>query len=291
VYSLTTKDGVQIRITYYPSNAGQQAVPVILLHDYGETRAVFEPLASVLQNPPAELIDELPPGPDGRQSNLPQPRAAVTVDLRGHGDSKTAFDADGAPLEIDATRFSVEDFRDMVRFDLEAVRSFLVAQNDAGQLNLNKLCVVGAGLGANVALLWAANDWAVPPLALRKQGQDVQALVLLSPRWNFRGLPLAEAMKFPPIQQRLSVYLAFGAGDRKVAKDGENISKIFRRYHPEPPADRIAQEKDFFFYAPGTTRQGTKLLTSAEFGLASNIAAFIELRLGRKDFPYVPRKQ
>src|SRR5262245_29563005 len=43
--SLTTKDGVQVGITYYPSNAGTQAVPVILLHDFNETRAVFDPLA------------------------------------------------------------------------------------------------------------------------------------------------------------------------------------------------------------------------------------------------------
>ena len=56
-HSLTTKDGVQIRVTYYPSPAGQQAVPVILLHDFNETRAVMEPLAQLLQSPTEELQD------------------------------------------------------------------------------------------------------------------------------------------------------------------------------------------------------------------------------------------
>lgn len=281
-HSLTTKDGVQLRITYYPSSTGPQAVPVILLHDFNETRAVFEPLAAMLNYPPPELAESLPPGP------LPAPMAAVTVDLRGHGDSKTAFEGDSS-FELDANRFGVGDFQDMVLFDMEAVRSFLVDRNDAGELNLNKLCIVGAGMGANVALTFAARDWAVPPLAARKQGQDVKALVLLSPRKTFRGLSSVEPLKFPPVQQQLSIYLAFGARDPKVAKDGENIQKIFARYHAEPPAEFAATRKDFFAYALPTSVQGSELVTSPEFGQAPRIAAFLEMRLGRRDFPHVVR--
>ncbi len=281
-HSLTTKDGVQLRITYYPSSAGPQAVPVILLHDFNETRAVFEPLAAMLNAPPPELAESLPPGP------LPLPIAAVTVDLRGHGDSKTAFAGDSV-FELDANRFEVRDFQDMVLFDMEAVRSFLVNRNDAGELNLNKLCVVGAGMGANVALTFAARDWAVPPLAARKQGQDVKALVLLSPRHTFRGLSSVEPLKFPPVQQQLSIYLAYGARDSKVAKDGENIQKIFARYHAEPPAEFAATRKDFFVHALPTSVQGSKLVTTPEFGQAPRIAGFIEMRLGRRDFPHLVR--
>jgi pimeloyl-ACP methyl ester carboxylesterase len=284
-YSLTTKDGVQIGITYYGSNAGPQAVPVILLHDFNETRAVFEPLARLLQNPPADLQQDLPPGA------APQPRAVVTVDLRGHGQSKTAFDADGLPAELDASRFQLPDFEDMVLYDLEAVRSFLVERNDAGELNLNKLCIVGAGMGANVALNYAARDWAIPNLMARKQGQDVKALVLLSPTRMFHGLSSIEPLKFPPIQQQLSVFLAYGAGAPKIVKDCETMAKTWSRYHPEPPRQQIATLKSFFVFAPQTQRQGTELLTSEEFGLAPRIAGFIELRLGRIDYPHVVRKR
>ena len=73
--SLTTKDGVQLRITYYPSTEGQDAVPVVMLHDFGETRAVFNPLATALQNA------RKPEGPGTKLAS----RAVITVDLRGHG--------------------------------------------------------------------------------------------------------------------------------------------------------------------------------------------------------------
>lgn len=276
---LATKDGVQLAITYYPSTAGQQATPVVMLHDFNETRAVFDGLARALQNPPASRAGA---------KDAVLPRAVIAVDLRGHGGSKTKFGPDGVPFELDANRFQTADYVNMVQYDLEAVRQFLIAENDAGKLNLNKLGVVGSGMGANVAMLWAAKDWATPPLAARKQGQDIKALALISPRWNYRGLELRDAMKFPPIQQQLSILLAFGAGDRNFAKDGEILNKTFARYHVEPPPDRVLERKDYFLLAPDTNLQGTELVT--KHGLETAIAEFLEARLGRKDFPYVPRK-
>jgi len=278
---LTTKDGVQLTITYYPSNAGPSAVPIVMLHDFGETRAVFDPLAKALQNP------RVPENPAARVAS----RAVVTVDLRGHGESKLATAPNGSALELNAARFELEDYQAMVALDLEAVRSFLVEQNDAGKLNLNKLGVVGSGMGANVAILWSARDWAMPPLATRKQGQDVKALALLSPRWNYRGLELRDAMKFPPVQQELSIFLAFGRADRQIAKDCANISEIFARYHPEPPADLVQTQKDFFVFEPDTVLQGTKLLNSREFGMGPKIASFFEARLGAQEFPWIQRKK
>ena len=280
--SLATKDGVQLKITYYASSAGQDATPVVMLHDLNETRAVFDPLAQTLQNP-------RPPA-DNAAANPVQSRAVVTVDLRGHGGSKTAYGADGSVLKLDANRFQPVDFENMIQFDLEAVRAFLIAENDAGKLNLNKLCVVGSGMGANAAVLWAAKDWATPPLAARKQGQDVKALALISPRWNFRGLSLVGPMKFPPIQRDLAILLAYGAEDAKVAKDCQNLQKVFERHHPEPPADLVQEQKDYFVIAANTRLQGSELLTTRGFNLAPTIAGFIEARVGRQDMPYVRRK-
>ena len=67
---LTTKDGVRLGITYYASDKGREAVPVVLLHDHKESRVVFNGLATALQNPA-----------DPDSPSL----AVITPDFRGHG--------------------------------------------------------------------------------------------------------------------------------------------------------------------------------------------------------------
>ena len=103
----------------------------------------------------------------------------------------------------------------MAAFDMEAVRGFLVGKNDAGELNLNKLCLVGSGMGANVAANWALQDWTAPPLAIGKQGQDVKALVLISPRWSYSGLSFQGPMQFRPLKENVAWQLIYGVEDTK----------------------------------------------------------------------------
>ena len=107
----------------------------------------------------------------------------------------------------------------MAALDMEAVRKFLVDKNDAGELNLNKLCLVGSGMGASVAANWAVQDWSAPPLAVGKQGQDVKALVLISPRWSFNGLSMQVPMKFAPLKMNAAWMLVCGSQDPKVKAD------------------------------------------------------------------------
>ena len=108
--------------------------------------------------------------------------AAVT------GKARKQLGPGGAQADLDAAKISKEDYIAMAAFDMEAVRRFLVDKNDAGELNLNKLSLVGSGMGATVAANWAVQDWSAPPLAVGKQGQDVKALVLVSPQWKYRGI-------------------------------------------------------------------------------------------------------
>jgi len=163
--TLKTKDGVKLVATFFPSSFGKDAVPIVMLHDDKESRAVFNTLASELQNPEGEEL---------------QSHAVLTVDLRGHGDSTTQEGRNGQTRQLEADRLNSNDYRNMVLYDMEAVRRFLRKKNDAGELNLNKLCLLGSGMGANVATSYAAYDWSVPELARVKQGQDVKALILAS---------------------------------------------------------------------------------------------------------------
>src|SRR3954466_10613953 len=77
--SLTTRDGVQLKISYFPGTArigspqAKQTTPVVFLHDFKGSRAVFAALVQKLQ--------AASKGETGRTF------AAVTVDLRAHGES------------------------------------------------------------------------------------------------------------------------------------------------------------------------------------------------------------
>jgi len=274
--TLDTSDGVKLGATYYASSLGQEAVPVVILHDYKESRAVFNSLARSLQNPSAE----------SQQDSV----AVLTVDLRGHGDSTSLVDFNGRRYELDAARLKPADFQDMVRFDMKAVRKFLVKKNDGRELNLNKLCLVGSGMGANVAITWAAVDWSWPPLAVGKQGQDVKALVLVSPKWSYRGLPMLRPVKHPAIRELLSIFIAYGQHDSKSSKDAKILFKNFEKYHPEPPRDQLREKKDLFMFPLPTKLQGTRLLTDPDFGMLPVLEKFIDFRLTKKDFEWTARR-
>lgn len=272
---LTTKDDVTLAATYYKSSKGREAVPIVMLHDHKEQRTIFNALASALQAPSDERV---------------QSHAVLTVDLRGHGGSTLAIDANGETVEIDAAKLLADDFADMVTFDMEAVRKFLVDRNDAQELNLNKLVLVGAGMGANVAMIWSGVDWDAPPLPQRKQGQDVKALVLSSPNWRQKGLPLVNALKNPAVREDLSVMLVYGSQDSKAKDSAETVYKNFKKFHPEPPIDRVRELKDLFDYPLPTTLQGSKLLVDPQFNMLPNLDNFLKFRLVDQPFPFVQRR-
>ena len=104
-FSLTTKDGVQLKITYYPSPAGQQAVPVVMLHDFNETRAVLLAAGPAAADSAGRLGGFCSAG-----AATFWVAAVVTVDLRGHGESKTMFVGDDV-VELDAAHFRPKIFR------------------------------------------------------------------------------------------------------------------------------------------------------------------------------------
>lgn len=272
---LTTKDGVKLAVTYYPSTLGKEAVPIVMLHDFKGNRNVFNSLAKALQSPT-----------EGERDS----RAVITVDLRGHGESTVQVSPDGRTRDLDASRLGPIDFQRMVTMDLDEVRSLLVERNDAGELNLNSLCLIGAGMGANVAAYYAAYDWSFPQLATRKQGQDVKALVLASPEWSFRGLPLLKALRQPDVRE-LSFFIVYGDEDSRAKKDALTVEKNLAKFHPDPPPDKVRELKDLFVVGLPTELQGTILLTNREFNMLPALDDFIDARLTQKHFPWVSRKQ
>ncbi len=281
--SLVTPDGVQLKITYFPaavrkgSTEAKQAVPVVLLHDYKSSRAVFAPLAQKLQSAGAGQKDRTQ-------------FAAVTVDLRGHGESIKKVFGDGTQVDLDAAKLNKDDVIAMATTDMEVVRSFLVDKNDAGELNLNKLCLVGSGMGASVAANWAARDWAAPPLAVGKQGQDVKALALISPRWSNNGLSMQAPMQFRPLKENAAWLLIYGDKDPKAQTDALRIKKQLERFHPATDQKGAQRLSGLTVLILSTRLQADSLVSQLGGSVEDQIVKFFEKNVGETQQPWINRR-
>ncbi len=262
--NLTTKDGLALRAEYYESLEGKEAVPVVMIHMHEGRRNDYHELALFLQREHGHAV--------------------MVPDLRGHGDSTKFADRD-RPLAAKSLRPA--DFAAMIQQDLEACKSFLLAEHNEGRLNIEKLCVVGAEMGCVLALNWALLDWSWPPLATGKQGQDVMAVVLLSPEWSFRNLNLTRVMGHPDVRSKISIYMMVGKGDTRAVRQASRVYKAFQTHHADQSELELA-DRDLLGKSFDTSLQGTKLLGEG-FGVAEEIAAFIDRRLVQQDIPWRSR--
>ena len=277
---LPTADGVELHATFFPGTMGEKSIPVIMLHSSKGDRREFEELARFLQAPPANAPGATPETPVGLGC------AVIVPDLRGFGESTRAG---GGAVTLSPSSMRPADYAMMYKADVETVKSELIKLNNARKLNIEKLCVVGTEMGAVVALNWAAVDWSWPVLSRGKQGQDVKALVLISPGWGFKGVRIVEALAHPNVRADLSVLIVVGKGNSKAFAEAKRLKGAFDKYHPEPPQEEMLQKKDLYFDTPNTSLQGAKLLAEKSFEVQQHIATFIELRVGKKPFPWAER--
>lgn len=272
--TLDTTDGVAIRSSYYPGGfiesagdkkgkpkvekkPGKEVVPIIMLHGWGGRRRDFDELASTLQK---------------------RGHAVIVPDLRGHGDSKTVLLANGETKEIDPDRMRSTDMAGML-YDVEAAKKFFLEMNNKGEVNIEMLCVIGADVGAIVAVNWAAYDWSRRQLPAFKQGQYVKALVLVSPKASHKGFSLQKSLSHPIIQNSMSIMLIVGEGDRTAKSAAKSIHTRLEKLRD---ADADIKDKDLFYFGRDTTLQGTQLINVPGLPFRKNIALFIDLRLVRK---------
>lgn len=269
---LQTSDGLQMVATYYGSKAGKEAVPIIMLHAWKGSRADFAGLALAMQK---------------------QGCAVICPDLRGHGKS-TQIKRGGDVFNIDQATLHKGDFEAMVTQDLEAVKSYLMERNNAGELNIEKLCVVGNEMGAMLAIKWAQYDWHWPQLPSAKQGQDVKALVLISPQMNFHGISIADSLSQQLLETQLSILII--AGDKNSRRD--EFKRIYNRistFRPKPSDDpkEVEDHQDLFLsMIKGATLQGPNILNDETIlpQLSLVVGQFVQWRLIDKKFPWTDRK-
>lgn len=140
-----TEDGFTIYATLY----GNSSSGIVLLHMLNSGRSAWKGLAE----------------------RLAENYTVLAVDLRGHGQS----------IGVDGTRkvwqsFTEDDFNRMT-LDVKAAKEFLLTQN------VKDVTLIGASIGANIALKYAAYD------------RDIRAVVLLSPGYEYRGVNITETVK------------------------------------------------------------------------------------------------
>lgn len=201
--ALVTRDGQEIKITYFKSTAGQDAPVVILLHGGGGNRLIWKSFAEQLQ-----------------KVNF----AVVTVDLRGHGESIGGAESTGKKPEAPKRG----ELAAMVNFDLEAVKKFLFDEHQNKQLNMNKLGIVASDVIAPVAIAYTELDWEKTPyddgptLSQRTpRGQDVQAIALLSPESGGTNKSLASIRNL-----RRAVLIVVGSKNSTDLKEARKMHDI-----------------------------------------------------------------
>src|SRR5262249_18699919 len=156
--------------------------------------------------------------------------AVITVDLRKHGQStnvaQVGGDSHATPKSSEASIQS-SDYRNMVEFDLEAVKRFIQQQHQAKKLNMRKLGIVAAGSSVAVA------DWNKEPYddaaseeMKTPRGQDVRAIVFLSPPSRVRGLSLMEAITaIRKPEWNIAFLTLYGKANRTDTKDAVALDK------------------------------------------------------------------
>ncbi len=260
--TLETKDGVQLRCSWYGGMLGKKSVPVIMLHGWGGSRRQYSAIAKHLQN---------------------RGHAVIVPDLRGFGDSKTTIVA-GTPQKFDPKRNPKLTLMGMGE-DIRAAKKFLMGKNNLGELNIEMLCVVAAEESCIPAMEWAIHDWSLEQFINVKRGRDVKAMILLSPKRSDSGLSTIRAEKHPLFTGKRTIFtmqlmVIAGERDRKAIADADTIYKSLARLRPKVPEGTPAPKKDLLQIVRPTELQGTMLLDPRlSFNLEKQIAGFIHYRL------------
>jgi pimeloyl-ACP methyl ester carboxylesterase len=216
--SLAAPDQFPIRFTYYPAlkdkGTPQDAPVAILLHGAGGSRIVWDKGSA-------------PQGGVSFPESLQNDGFAVlTVDLRKHGESiETGREEKLYP----------DDYQKML-VDLSTIKDFIKAEHQKKLLNMNKIGIVAADMSCPVAVAFAEGDWRIAPyddapvLANRTpRGQDVKALVLISPDASMGRLQLNKSITYLR-QPDLNIACLFIVGkkdpaDKGVTKKGFDLFK------------------------------------------------------------------
>ena len=269
--TVATADGWNVAVTYYAGlKLGRESPVVVLLHMKGGNRAVWN---NGFAN---QLVGE--------------GYAVIAVDLRGHGETKPSNAALAASGQ---SKKDVElkggDYRAMVLQDLEAVKQFIFEEHEREHLNMRKMAIVAPETSAAVALNYALLDWlkrpyndAPTPEQQTPRGQDVRALVLISPELNVPGMKMNDAIKaLRTPEWGVSFLVSYG---RNNEKDKTEALELYSKL------THIPANKDRMYLADYPVKlRGTDLF-GQELRLEANVITFLDNHLKQLSDPWRDRR-
>lgn len=262
---LITVDGWEIAISYYASTKGKESPVVVFLHGEEQHRRFWEV-----------------PGKSWPEELRKEGVASITVDLRKHGESK--------PEGLKSTKLGSVDYQGMVAGDLEAVKKFIFQEHQNEKLNMRKMAIVATDMSCPLALSFAARDWLKKPwpdaptlMARTPKGQDVRALVLISPVDRLPGVsssaPIA-TLKNPLFE--IGVMVTYAEQDPK--DDGE-AHKIYEKFKD---LDNEEKPRVYEVKFPGKARGMDLIINNPNAQKAFMV--FIDKHLKSLDGEWVDRK-
>jgi dienelactone hydrolase len=285
---LETSDGIRIAAWYYPAPEDAKAVAtVILVHDLEGSHKTVDNLARNLQRAGCAVV-----APDLRCHGGSGSRPAAPTGSGGKGDAMEPRMLKKIDLEsmAAATGGRLRD-QSAMRGEIEAVRSWIKQKSDGGTLDIDRLCVVGCGLGGTLASMWTAADWNWPPTTTGPQGQQVRALALISPVWATKGISMSVPLTSDAIQHAIPLMVVAGKSDR----DAIRLFDQLKRFRPSEwfqqraglPAEKAKDLEDpadgtAFFIQIDTTLTADKLANDPALKVADQIKTFFTLALARK---------
>jgi pimeloyl-ACP methyl ester carboxylesterase len=288
---LTTADGYNLHVSYYKSTMEKDAAVVVLLHMKDGNRFVWQ-------------ADS-----DGFAKKLQRDGfAVITVDLRYHGENKAGGGAAAAGnanqggtgkkkgKKSQGLDLKPADYEAMINLDMEAVKAFIYEEHEAGNLNMNKMGIVGPEMGASIAAAYTVLDWEKPPHDdgqpgfQTPRGQDVRALVLISPEEKYHGILMS---KLAPLLKDGANQIAVLICSGNDLKEEAQAKKIFDMVNPpvvgNKEKDRLNTGRMYLKSYPAKLT-GTDLLDKKEVAIEPLMQSFLDKHLKNLDSPWRDRK-
>ncbi len=264
-----------IRFTYYPALASgkfdsrevKNAPVLILLHGRGGRRDFWDKTSAF-------------PGTNKAFAPILQAQgyAVLALDVRKHGDSAPEGN----------NKILAQDYEAMVG-DLIAIKEFLFAEHQKQALNMRKLGIIAMDDLCPVAATYAEYDWLQPPYddhaipAKRTpRGQDVKALVFISPSVNAGRVQLTKPLRYlsnPSL--RIAFQVVSGKKDRNHSK-ARSIYKFF--------SGKKANERRIEFVELNTNEKSKNLFGNPRIQVEVRIVKFLNDHLRNLDIPWQDRR-